>query len=96
MVAKMPKSPVFRESRKAKRRVIDYAAWLLLDSSRQPVECIIRDMSETGARVATTAPMKVLPHRFTVWLDRNGKVQCECEIVWRKGGYVGVRFAARS
>lgn len=87
-------SPLFRDSRKAKRRVIDYPAWLLLDTSRQPVECIIRDMSDTGARIAIISPIKALPHRFMLWLDEKGKVQRECEIVWMKAGYVGVRFAA--
>jgi hypothetical protein len=73
--------------------VIDYPAWLPLDPRRQPVECIIRDMSDTGARLAMTSRIKALPHRFTLWLDSEGKVQRQCEIVWTKAGYVGVRFA---
>lgn len=71
-----------------------YSAWVLLGSGRQPVECVIRDMSDTGARleIASFGP---LPQSFTLWLDRDGKVQRTCEIVWRRAYYVGVRFAAR-
>jgi outer membrane lipoprotein-sorting protein len=50
-------------------------------------------MSDTGARLAFSTKIKALPHRFTLWLDKNGKVQRQCEMVWTKGSYVGVRFA---
>jgi PilZ domain len=88
LVAKTPMMPLFRDSRKARRRLINYPAWLLLDSRRQPVECIIEDMSDTGARLAITSSVKALPQGFMLWLDKNGKVQRECKIVWRKAGYV--------
>jgi PilZ domain len=96
LVAKRPMKPLFRDSRREKRRLIDYPAWLLLGCSRQPVECTIRDMSDTGARLTITSRIEALPHRFTLLLDKNGKVPRECEIVWVKAGYVGVRFARRS
>lgn len=96
LVAKVPMTPPFRDSRKAKRRVINYRAWMLLDARRQPVECRIADMSDTGARVAIPSSIKALPQGLMLWLDKNGKVQRKCEIVWRKTGYVGVRFTTRS
>jgi len=91
----MPMTPAFRDSRKAKRRLINYRAWLPLDPRRQPLECRIEDMSDTGARIAIPSSIKALPQEFTLWLDKNGKVQRECEIVWRNAGYVGARFGAR-
>jgi hypothetical protein len=59
---------------------------------------MIRDMSDTGARLMITSltpSIKALPQRFTLWLDKNGKVKRECEIVWTHADYVGVRFVAR-
>lgn len=87
--------PPFRDSRKAKRRKINYPAWVLLKSSREPFECVIRDMSDTGAHLVITSLITSLPPRLTLWLDRSGKVQRACEIVWRRADHVGVRFALR-
>jgi hypothetical protein len=50
-------------------------------------------MSDTGARLAISFPVNALPDRFALFLDKNGKVQRECEKVWAKAGYLGVRFA---
>ena len=93
LASKQSMARLLRDSRAAKRRVIDYPAWLLLDSHRLPLECIIRDMSNSGARLAISVQIKTLPYRFTLFLDKDGKVQRECETVWAKAGYVGVRFA---
>jgi PilZ domain len=96
VVTERPKSPAFRDNRRAKRQLMRYPAWLLIGASRQPVECIIRDMSDTGARIALGSQIKALPNRFTLWLDKTGKVQRQCSIMWAHGGYVGVRFEGRS
>ena len=95
MIEKGPKSPKFRDNRKAKRRMVHYPAWLLIDAGQQPVECIIRDMSDTGARIALSSRIAALPNKFTLWLDKNGKVQRQCRIMWTHAGYVGVRFEGR-
>jgi hypothetical protein len=95
MVGKKPMSPPFRDARKAKRRKVHHAAWVPLDPGRQPVECVIRDMSDSGARLELSSPIRSLPLRFTLWLDKNGKVQRPCEIAWRRAYSVGVSFAAR-
>jgi hypothetical protein len=91
-------SPLFHDSRKSKRRLIDYRGWLQLATRRQPVECMIRDMSDTGACLLITSftfSIEALPRRFKLWLDKNGKVKRECEVVWSRADYVGVRFVAR-
>lgn len=71
-----------------------YPAWLLLDSRPQPIECVISDMSDTGARLSINTPI-TLPQRFKLWLDKTGKVDRECEIVWMHGSQVGVHFRDR-
>jgi hypothetical protein len=83
------------DKRKAKRLTVHYSAWVLLVSGRPPVECVIRDMSDSGARLVITSPITFLPQRFSLWLDKKGKVQRECKVVWARAPYLGVSFAAR-
>ena len=96
MVGKRPKSPAFRDNRRAKRQPIHYPAWLLVAASGQPVECMIIDMSDSSARIALRSQIIALPNKFTLLLDKNGKVQRQCKIVWANPGNVGVRFEGRS
>jgi hypothetical protein len=95
LVGKKPKPPLFRDNRRAKRRPVHHPAWAQLDSNRRPIECVVKDMSDTGARLSIMASIAPLPEQFTLWLDKNGKVKRSCEIVWRRADYVGVRFAGR-
>ena len=53
-------------------------------------------MSDAGARIAFSFSIKALPNRFTLWLDKNGKVQRECKVMWAQAGQVGVRFEGRA
>jgi hypothetical protein len=89
------KTPPFRDARKAKRHKVHHPAWVLLDSRRAPIECVIKDMSDSGARLELASLIRSVPLRFTLWLDKNGKVQRSCEVVWRRAYSVGVRFEAR-
>lgn len=96
LVRKLPILPPFREARRAKREKVHYSAWVQVDSSRAPIECLIKDMSDSGARLELPPVIRSLPFRFALWLDREGKVQRTCEVVWRRAYSVGVRFAARN
>lgn len=57
-----------------------------------PARCVIWDISQGGARLAVARPVMTLPPRFTLHLDRGGRVQRKCEIVWTDARFVGVRF----
>lgn len=87
---KVPPPPP--NKRRLKRRTMHYPAWIAFDSGRQVVNCVIRDMSDGGARLMITFPVGLLPDTFNLWLDKNGKVQRECELVWKQPPYLGVRF----
>ena len=82
------------DKRRMKRRPVHYPAWIAFDSNRQIVSCVIRDMSDGGARLMITFPIRLVPETFQLWLDKDGKVQRECEVVWTHPPYVGVRFIA--
>jgi hypothetical protein len=57
-----------------------------------PIPCAIVDMSILGASI--TSEDYALPNVFTLFLDQPGAVQRKCEVVWRTGFTVGVRFMA--
>jgi hypothetical protein len=57
-----------------------------------PVRCVVWDFSDGGARLAVPRPIMTLPSRFTLHLDKAGRVQRKCEIVWSDARFVGVRF----
>lgn len=82
------------DKRKAKRRPVRRTAELLLSPNELSILCVIWDMSESGARLATARPLLNLPSSFTLLLE--GKVQRKCEVVWLDARYVGVKFAKGS
>jgi PilZ domain len=78
--------------RKSRRQPLRRTAEVSLGANERPILCVIWDMSEGGARLATARPLLNLPPRFTLSLDDNGKVQRQCEVVWTDARYVGVKF----
>lgn len=54
------------------------------------IPCVVRDLSETGARLQFDEGWFV-PPLFTLFVDVDG-FKVECERVWHKGSHCGVRF----
>ena len=54
------------------------------------VECTIRDISPDGALLSTLISIS-LPAIVLLWERQTGAIH-ECEVRWRKGRTVGVRF----
>ena len=50
------------------------------------------NVSATGAKLVVEALDKV-PDNFILVLSQNGAVQRKCDVRWRKGNAIGVRFA---
>lgn len=54
------------------------------------VECVVRNISETGAAIEVTSVMQ-FPIAFLLAIPSDGSVR-HCRVVWRKGKRMGVRF----
>lgn len=80
------------DKRIAQRRLVGYRAHLKLNDSGTLVECVVRDISQTGARLIVTSPSE-LPDTFSLFLSKD--VARRCRIVWRKEKQVGVNFGGR-
>jgi hypothetical protein len=79
-----------RERRKAKRRTVRYGAWFV-PADGTLSECVLSDISETGARLMVDDPA-VVPEKFVLVLSRNGAAHRHCKVVWRSSQQVGVMF----
>lgn len=53
-------------------------------------ECTIRNLSFTGARLEIENPMRV-PDFFTL-IIKPELLRRQCQVVWRKAKFLGVRF----
>jgi hypothetical protein len=63
-------------------------AWADPGGTAPAVECLIADLSEGGARVASLTGLP-LPDAFTLQVDKTREL---AEVIWRTKEAVGVRF----
>jgi hypothetical protein len=55
-------------------------------------DCAVRDLSATGAKIVAQDQMSV-PNEFRLLMLMDNTI-CNCEVVWRKGELLGVRFTS--
>ncbi|MGY9106621.1 MAG: PilZ domain-containing protein [Alphaproteobacteria bacterium] len=78
------------EKRVAPRRKAFLVGKIIYGGETYTIDCTIRDISETGARVQVPDPFSV-PNNIT-FLDPKNFCAYETSIVWRKGGEMGLSF----
>jgi hypothetical protein len=81
---------MIKDNRKSKRRPMRLAAWIA-NSSHDPTQCVLSDISNRGARIKVEEPDKI-PDRFILLLARNGAARRFCHVVWRQQDQIGVSF----
>jgi len=81
------------ELRKSPRRQMHYNAAITIAGDNQPHLCRIVDISNTGARLQLEEDCE-LPYRFLLLLTKGGEARRRCNLIWRDGLGVGVRFPA--
>jgi hypothetical protein len=81
------------ERRGSPRRKTRFKATVVHGLERATASCIVRDLSETGARLKIDAADD-LPIRFhLIWMAERAVL--EVEAVWRSNGEVGVKFLSK-
>src|SRR5436305_7077076 len=80
-----------RDLRKAQRKAKRQAAWISCGDAPALIPCVIWDLTEEGARLAS-ARLNMLPELFTLNFTKDGKSSRFCRVVWRKKPHVGVQF----
>jgi PilZ domain-containing protein len=80
------------EARVAPRRRVLKAGIAASNERRLTVACTVRDVSTTGARLRVDGSVGI-PDTFELIIEVDG-LEADCQVVWRRGNEVGVRFVA--
>ena len=90
----LSKAALLDERRQERRTTINRLAKFQADSVSLPRDCMITDISKTGARLF--ADCVEVPDQFHLLVSDGapaGKsARRECRVVWRLGGEIGVTF----
>jgi hypothetical protein len=73
------------------RKSLRQPGWITLDGGFAARPCVVQDMSATGAKITIDDP-NMLPAKLRLALSRDARTGRPCEVVWRRGKSVGVKF----
>jgi PilZ domain len=76
-----------REARKS----IQQPGWVTLDGGFAARQCVVQDLSSAGAKI-TVDDASVLTGRLRLAFSRDARTGRNCEVVWRRGKSLGVKF----
>jgi hypothetical protein len=81
---------MLKDRRKHKRRVVNYPAWIALDTDELQ-DCMVLDISEGGAKLDIKGDDNT-PELFALVLSKQGSPRRACRVVWRAVNQIGVQF----
>ena len=84
---------MFGDRRKHQRHAINRLARFQTVNGGLSRECTITDISESGARLFVAEAE--IPDKFYLLISGAKVVREECQLVWRLGGEVGVKFVTQ-
>jgi hypothetical protein len=76
------------------RRSVKQAGWITLEGGFAARPCTVMDLSATGAKITLDDPSSVSASRIRLAFTRDARTGRACEVVWRRGKTLGVRFVA--
>ena len=79
------------KNKREARKSLQQPGWITLEGGFAARRCVVQDMSSTGAKVTIDDPNS-LPGKLRLGLTRDTRTGRSCEVVWRRGKAVGVRF----
>jgi len=82
--------PPMAERRPAQRRRVVWRGSCTYPDGSRTFDCVIRDASETGARIAIKGAQMV-PQRFYL-IDRTNRTAHDVKIAWTDGKEFGLQF----
>ena len=89
MIVDKPRAKVQREPRRQLNR---RPTWITVDGMTKS-ECFVLDVSPGGAKIMTDIEIDIRD-RFVLALVPNHPRSQQCEVVWRRGNTLGVKFVA--
>ncbi len=73
------------------RKSLGQSGWITLEGGFAARRCVVQDISTTGAKITVDDP-NVLPARWRLAFARDARTGRTCQVVWRRGKSVGVKF----
>jgi hypothetical protein len=73
------------------RKLLGQPAWITLDGGFAARQCVVADISSTGARI-TLEEAVALPAKLRLAFSRDARTGHICQVVWRRGKSAGVKF----
>jgi hypothetical protein len=73
------------------RKTLTQPGWITLDGGFAARQCVVQDMSASGAKIRVD-DANVLPATLRLAFSRDGRSGRPCQVVWRRGNSVGVKF----
>jgi hypothetical protein len=81
------------DRRRAPRRGVALGGQLFFGLCGLSIDCVIRDISDSGARVAVPKASWRAPSSVKLLSAREGRVYCG-KMVWNRGRYLGLDFTS--
>jgi hypothetical protein len=82
------------DKRRSPRKSIERYVWIDLGDGSPPTECVLGNMSDTGAKLVLRAPRE-FPNEFILLISKDGRVARKCRVAWTSNNEIGVAFVAR-
>jgi hypothetical protein len=73
------------------RKSLHQPGWITLEGGFAARPCVVQDLSGTGAKITIDDP-NVLPARLRLAFARDARTGRPCEVVWRRGKSLGIKF----
>jgi hypothetical protein len=73
------------------RRSLRQSGWITFDGGFAARPCVVQDMSASGAKI-TIEDSNTLPAKLRLALSRDARTGKACEVVWRRGKTLGIKF----
>lgn len=84
--------------RNAARKPTRCLGYIAIPGSRQEIECVMLDISASGARLKLSLPpakpfqpAPSIPQKFCLSVQSD-RTEIDCEVTWVRSGQCGVRF----
>jgi hypothetical protein len=84
---------MYPEQRQSARTSTDRVATIRTEDSSLEVSCVVCNLSEGGAKLILEE-QKLLPTEFVLVLRSGSPLGRRCQIIWRLGNKLGVRFVS--
>ena len=83
---------VKQQRRSLVRRSRQHSAWIKIENDFRSHECQVLDVSANGAKLVADIEVPI-GSTFRLSVVPQAVVRRKCEVVWRKGRVIGVKFA---